>query len=98
MTINISGDSYRLRQHREHGMLPSDRIGKEEETGENVALLTGVDNEVAVIQPRVRVSLSPPLVVISSSVEIQELVDRNILVETIVDCWSRFGFIHFLLG
>jgi DNA replication protein DnaC len=37
VTINISGDSYRLRQHREHGMLPSDRLGKEGSGGESVA-------------------------------------------------------------
>jgi DNA replication protein DnaC len=37
VTINISGDSYRLRQHREHGMLPSDRVGKEGSGGESVA-------------------------------------------------------------
>ncbi|PIE51240.1 hypothetical protein CSA37_12575 [Candidatus Fermentibacteria bacterium] len=37
VTINISGDSYRLRQHREFGPGYINRSGKEESGGESVA-------------------------------------------------------------
>jgi DNA replication protein DnaC len=37
VTINISGDSYRLRQHREFGLSYTNRSGKEERDGRTVA-------------------------------------------------------------
>ena len=37
VTINIAGDSYRLRQHREFGMGYINRSGKEERDGKSVA-------------------------------------------------------------
>jgi len=37
VTINISGDSYRLRQHREFGLSYTTRSGKEESDGRSVA-------------------------------------------------------------
>lgn len=37
VTINISGESYRLRQHREHGTFPGDILGKEEGDAGSVA-------------------------------------------------------------